>query len=225
MIPIVDLHDAESFKEAKEYFKELLETYKKNDEKPKIFLFYHKYDLEDFEKKLLDTNVSKAKESFENIFQNYEFQSYLTSIYEQDHLGKVFREILISSFEEIKGHLEKAEKQLEEIKAKIIVSDISGNIIVHNVEGVSRGLALRVDLRDFINSCNTVRENIFMSDSATFKGCNENNKELELYIFKYIIAVLIMKSEKLDSESQDKINILLNDMELFAELIISSHID
>ncbi|MBY8981336.1 MAG: hypothetical protein KGD57_00175, partial [Candidatus Lokiarchaeota archaeon] len=153
LIPIVDLHDAESFKEAKEYFKELLETYKKNDEKPKIFLFYHKYDLEDFEKKLLDTNVSKAKESFENIFQNYEFQSYLTSIYEQDHLGKVFREILISSFEEIKGHLEKAEKQLEEIKAKIIVSDISGNIIVHNVEGVSRGLALRVDLRDFINSC------------------------------------------------------------------------
>jgi len=93
------------------------------------------------------------------------------------------------------------------------------------VKGISRGLSLRIDLRDFINSCNTVRENIFMSESATFKGFNNKNKELELYIIKYIIAVLIMKSEKIDKDSQNKLNILLNDMELFADLIVSAHIE
>ena len=119
--------------------------------------------------------------------------------------------------------MEKAEKKLEEINAKIIISDISGNVIVHNVKGVSSGLTLRGDLRDFINACNTVRENIFMSDSAMFKGRNEDGKEVELHIFKYIISVLIMKTGEIEMESQDKINTLLNDMKLFADLIISAH--
>ncbi|MFW9937908.1 MAG: hypothetical protein ACFFD5_09680, partial [Candidatus Thorarchaeota archaeon] len=115
--------------------------------------------------------------------------------------------------------------KLEEIKAKIIVSDVSGNVIVHNVQGVSSGLTLRGDLRDFINSCNTVRENIFMSDSAMFKGRNDDGKEIELHIFKYIISVLIMKTRELDKDSQEKLNTLLNDMRLFADLIISAHTD
>ncbi|MBD3195890.1 MAG: hypothetical protein GF317_12585 [Candidatus Lokiarchaeota archaeon] len=223
LIPIVDLHDPESFEKAKEYFEGLLDIYRKNNEKPKIFLFYHKYDTEDYQKELLDTNVKKAREIFEEMFKEYGFKSYLTSIYDQDKLAKIFRDILISSYEELKGHVEKAEKQLEEINAKIIISDISGNVIVHNVKGVSSGLTLRGDLRDFINACNTVRENIFMSDSSTFKGFNEDGKEVELHIFKYIISVLIMKSGEIDMESQDKLNTLLNDMKLFADLIISAH--
>jgi hypothetical protein len=96
---------------------------------------------------------------------------------------------------------------------------------VHNVQGVSSGLTLRGDLRDFINACNTVRENIFMSDSAMFRGRNEDGKEIELHIFKYIISVLVMKSKEIDMESQDKLNVLLNDMKLFADLIISAHTD
>ncbi|MFO7796612.1 MAG: ADP-ribosylation factor-like protein [Promethearchaeati archaeon] len=223
LIPIVDLHDPKSFEESKQYFEGLLDIYRKNNEKPKIFLFYHKYDTEDYEKELLDTNVKKAREIFENMFENYESKSYLTSIYDQDKLAKIFRDILISSYEELKTHVEKAEKKLEEIGAKIIISDISGNVIVHNVKGVSSGLTLRGDLRDFINACNTVRENIFMSDSAMFKGRNEDGKEVELHIFKYIISVLIMKTGEIEMESQDKINTLLNDMKLFADLIISAH--
>jgi len=223
LIPIVDLHDPDSFEEAKQYFEGLLDIYRENNEKPKIFLFYHKYDTEDYEKELLDTNVKKAREIFEEMFHGYEFKSYLTSIYDQDKLAKIFRDILISSYEELKSHVEKAEKKLEEIGAKVIISDISGNVIVHNVKGVSSGLTLRGDLRDFINACNTVRENIFMSDSANFKGRNEDGKEVELHIFKYIISVLIMKSGEIDMESQDKINTLLNDMKLFADLIISAH--
>ena len=98
-------------------------------------------------------------------------------------------------------------------------------MIVHNVQGVSSGLTLRGDLRDFINACNTVRENMFMSDSAEFKGRNEDGKEIELYIFKYIISILVMKSGEIDRDSQDKLNTLLNDMKLFADLIISAHSD
>ncbi|MFX1321713.1 MAG: ADP-ribosylation factor-like protein [Promethearchaeota archaeon] len=223
LIPIVDLHDPNSFEQAKEYFIGLLDIYRKSNEKPTIFLFLHKYDTEDYQKELLDTNVKKAKEIFLDLFKDYDFAYKLTSIYLQDELAKVFRDILISSYADLKSHVEKAETQLDEIKAKIIISDISGNVIVHNVQGVSSGLMLRGDLRDFINACNAVRENIFMSDSADFKGRNDDGKEIELYIFKYIISVLVMKSKELDRDSQDKLNTLLNDMKLFADLIISAH--
>jgi GTPase SAR1 family protein len=223
LIPIVDLHDPENFEQAKEYFNGLLNIYRQNNEKPKVTLFLHKYDTEDYQKELLDTNVQKAKDTFLDLFKDYDFEYMLTSIYEQDKLAKVFRDILISSYSELKTHVEKAEKKLEEIKAKIIISDISGNVISHNVQGVSSGLTLRGDLRDYINACNTVRENIFMSDSANFKGRNIDGKEIELHIFKYIISVIVMKSGEIDMESQDKLNTLLNDMKLFADLIISAH--
>ncbi|MHA1688681.1 MAG: ADP-ribosylation factor-like protein [Promethearchaeota archaeon] len=223
LIPIVDLHDPNSFEQAKEYFEELLKRYRENNEKPKIFLFLHKFDSRDYEKELLDTNVKKAKEIFLDLFKDYDFDYKLTSIYDQDKLGKIFRNILISSYEELKEHVEKAEQQLQDINAKVIITDISGNVISHNVQGVSSGLTLRGDLRDFINACNIVRENIFMSDSAEFKGRNDEGKNIELYIFKYILSVIIMKPVEIDMESQDKINTLLNDMKLFADLIISAH--
>jgi GTPase SAR1 family protein len=225
LIPIVDLHDPEKFEEAKDYFEGLLDLYRKNNEKPKVYLFLHKYDSHDYQKELLDTNVKKARKLFLDVFKDYDFNHMLTSIYLQDELTKVFRDILISSYADLKAHVEKAEKQLDEIKAKVIIADISGNVIVHNVQGVSSGLTLRGDLRDFINACNIVRENIFMSDSAVFKGRNDENKEVELHIFKYIISVLIMKSGEIDRTSQDKLNTLLNDMQLFADLIISAHTD
>ena len=223
LIPIVDLHDPNNFDQAKEYFEGLLDIYRKNNEKPKIFLFLHKYDVEDYQKELLDTNVKNAKELFLDMFKDYDFNYMLTSIYEHDKLAKTFRDILIASYADLKSHVEKAEELLQEIKAKIIVSDISGNVIVHNVQGVSSGLTLRSDLRDFINACNTIRENMFMNDSATFKGISEDGKEIELYIIKYILSVLVMKSGDIDMGSQDKISTLLNDMKLFADLVISAH--
>lgn len=225
LIPIVDLHDPKNFEQAKEYFEGLLNIYRENNEKPKIFLFLHKFDSKEYEKELLDTNVKKAKEMFLDIFKGYDFDYKLTSIYDQDKLAKIFRDILISSYEELKTHVEKAEQKLKEINAKVIITDISGNVISHNVQGVSSGLTLRGDLRDFISACNTVRENIFMSDSSEFKGRNEEGKNIELYIFKYILSVIIMKPAEIDMDSLDKINTLLNDMKLFADLIISAHTD
>ena len=225
LIPVVDLHEPQTFEDAKQYFIDLLDLYRKSNEKPRIFLFLHKYDVENYQKELLDTNVKNAKEIFLDLFKDYDFDFMLTSIYEQDKLAKVFRDVLISQYAELKTHVEKAEKQLDEIKAKVIIADISGNVIVHNVQGVSSGLTLRGDLREFINACNTVRENIFMSDSAKFGGHDGDGKEIELHIFKYIISVLVMKSGDLDRDSQDKLNMLLNDMKLFADLIISAHTD
>jgi len=225
LICIVDLHDPNTFDQAKEYFEGLLDIHRKNNEKPKVFLFLHKFDTTDYPKEFLDTNVKHAKELFLDTFKDYEFDLKLTSIYQQDELAKIFRDILISSYKDLKKSVEKAESQLEEIKAKIIISDVSGNVLVHNVQGVSSGLTLRGDLRDFIDAANTVRENIFMSDSCRFMGQSEDGKGIELHIFKYIISVFVMKSQELDRDSQDKLNVLLNDMKLFADLIISAHSD
>ncbi|MBY9015421.1 MAG: hypothetical protein KGD68_06985, partial [Candidatus Lokiarchaeota archaeon] len=55
LICIVDLHDPDSFDQAKEYFEGLLDIHRKNNEKPKVLLFLHKYDTEDYQKELLDT--------------------------------------------------------------------------------------------------------------------------------------------------------------------------
>ena len=76
----------------------------------------------------------------------------------------ILRDILVANYEDLQKHVQNAEKQLAEIKAKIIVSDVSGNVIVHNVPGISSGLQLRGDLRDYISACNTLRENFFMTD-------------------------------------------------------------
>ena len=46
LICIVDLHDPNSFDQAKKYFDGLLDIHRKNNEKPKIYLFLHKYDTE-----------------------------------------------------------------------------------------------------------------------------------------------------------------------------------
>jgi hypothetical protein len=64
-----------------------------------------------------------------------------------------------------------------------------------------------------------------MNDSAVFKGSSEDGKQVELHIFKYILSVLVMKTGEIDIDSQDKLNTLLKDMKLFADLVISAHVD
>ena len=46
LVCIVDLHDPDTFDHAKEYFDGLLDIHRKNNEKPKVLLFLHKYDTE-----------------------------------------------------------------------------------------------------------------------------------------------------------------------------------
>jgi len=226
LIPVVDLHDPDSFEKAKEYFQQIIDLFRQNYWKPQVYIFFHKYDTEDgYQREFLESNVTSAKEMFLDLFQEYEPQWALTSIYEQEKLARIFRDILMSGYKSLKENLEKAEEQLSEIKAKIIISDISGNVLVHNITGITAGLQLRGDFRDFIEACNTLRENYFMSDSAKFTGTSSDGKEVELHIFKYILAVMILKGPDFDSESMELVRVLLQDMELFADLVVSAHAD
>ncbi|MHA1792212.1 MAG: ADP-ribosylation factor-like protein [Promethearchaeota archaeon] len=224
LVPIIDMHDPDKFEDAKDYFKKVIEALTKKSLKPKIYLLYHKFDTHDYPKEMLDANFKKAKDIFDNLFDSFEMTTNTTSIYEQEKLNRIFRDMLVGSYEALKSHVEKAEKQLKDINAKIIIADISGNVIVHNVEGVSSGLQLRSDFREFIHSCNMIRENLFMAESASFNGKPlEGDREIELHIFKYVLAVLVMKSKTLSVENQEKISQLLNDLSLFADIVIESH--
>lgn len=221
LIPVINLQDPDKFNMARQYLIEALNVYRKNNEKPKVFLLFHKYDAEEYNKDQLENNLESAKRVFLELFKNYDFNFAYTSIYDQEKLTKVFRDILLSSYLQLKSQVEKAEKHLEEIKAKVIITDISGNVIAHNFPGVSSGLILRTDLRYFMDACNKVRENIFLSDSIEIIGRNLEGTELELHIFKYILSVFVMKSGILDRTSQTKLKTLLTDMKFFADLIIS----
>jgi len=226
LIPIIDLHDRDKFEEAAKYFREILNVFEKFEKKPKIVVFYHKYDSENFEKELLEANYEEAKKIFGELFKDWNPMEYKTSIYDQEQLSRIFRDMLVANYKDLQKHVEKCEDLLKNIDAKIIISDISGNVIVHNVQGISRGLQLRADLRDFIASCNTLRENFFRTDSIKFSGTSKDtDKEINVYIFKYILSVLIM-GENLSSEKfQKNIEQLLKDMELFADLVVKAHED
>ena len=224
LIPIIDLHDPDKMGEAETYFKKIVETLKNVGVSPEVIIFYHKYDSEGYQKELLEANLAKAKEIFPQIFTGFKPKESVTSIYEQEKLSIIFRDILLTNYHDIEKHVESAEKQLSEIDAKIIVSDISGNVIVHNVPGISTGLQLRADLRDFISTCNTIRENFFTTDSVKFVGSTkEADKEINIYIFKYILSVLIMGAKLEDKKTAEQLDILLKDLELFADLVVKAH--
>ncbi|MBS7287194.1 MAG: hypothetical protein KIH01_00170 [Candidatus Freyarchaeota archaeon] len=224
LIPVIDLHDPDKFEEAKDYFRKVLEFFKKEGVKPAIYVFLHKYDVKDYAKELLEKNLSEAKRTFSEVFDKWGAKYYVTSIYEQERLAEIFRDILVAHYEELQKHLENAQKQLAEIPAKVIISDTAGNVIVHNVQGVSTGLQLRADLRDFITACNNLRENFFVADSAVFTGKTKSDgKELILNLFKYVLAVLIMKTATFRKEDEEKMEMLLKDMEVFADLVVRAH--
>ncbi len=225
LIPIVDLHDEAKFEKAKDYFLNIIEYFETTEKKPKIILFLHKYDTQDYPKDKLEINLKKAKDFFKKALAKCNPTIQVTSIYDQEKLSMILRDILVANYETLQEHVQNAEQQLAEINAKIIVSDVAGNVIVHNVPGITAGLQLRGDLRDFISACNTLRENFFMSDSALFHGESKSEKYLELHVFKFILAVLIMRGKEIDVESEEKIKTLLKDMELFAELVVSAHRD
>lgn len=226
VIFVVDLHAPDMIENAGQFFKRILKIFKEHGEIPIIQVFYHKYDTEDYLQELLDTNLQKVKEVLEEIFEGWKPTYQVTSIYEQEMLTKILRDILMLNYPLLKEHVENAEIHLAEIDARIIISDVTGQVIVHNVPGVSKGLRLRGDLREFIASCNAIRETFFEQDSAEFRGKGkENEKEIELHLFKYVLAVFLMQHGELNPETVERIKMLLTDMRVFAELVIEAHIN
>ena len=168
----------------------------------------------------METNIEDAKSHFLELFDDFNFNFEFTSIYEHEKLAMIFRNMLFSFFEELRGHVIRADKQLKEINAIIIITDISGNILSHNYHGIDSGFVLRGELREFLEASNKVRENIFLSESLTFNA-KKGEKEFNLYIIKDILCVFVLKSKELDKHSQQKLSILLKDMNLFGNLILT----
>jgi len=221
---VVDLHDPNEFTNAKKYFERILQVFKDHGETPSVQVFFHKYDQEEYPRELLDSNLQKAKEVLTSVFDEWNPIYHTTSIYEPLALTKILRDILMLNYPRLRAHVENAEKQLAEIDARIIISDVAGQIIVHNVPGVSKGLRLRGDLREFVTSCNALRETFFEQESAEFHGKGKGNgKELDLHLFKYVLSVLLMQSGELSRETMEQIETLLGDMNVFADLVVEVH--
>ncbi len=219
LIFVLDLHHPEDYKKANNYFSEVFSAIKEGGGEPQTIIFYHKYDAEDYPEEKLEENLAKGKEL--PFIQEINPSSYITSIFRQEELSEIFREILISDFEKLKESVENAQNHLMKLNSKIIVSDVNGNVITHSIKGFSTGIQLREDLRDYILSCNVLRENFLTAESASFSALSEK-KKLQLHIFSYVLSVLIMVDEGVAADPPDAIEALLNEMKIFAELIVEA---
>ena len=215
LVFVIDLHDPDHFEDASKYLEDIVKAFDELNEKPQLHVLLHKYDTEEYPKEHLEKSLEKARSL--PILEKTKAIVHSTSIYDQEGLTNIFRKMLVSDFAELRKSIEGAEQHLRELSSRIIVCDIGGNVVVHNVSGFAKGLQLREDLRDFISSCNIVRENFFMSETASFHGESEDGKEIALHVFNYILAVLVMGSPKI-SDPEEKINALLNDMKVFAQI-------
>jgi GTPase SAR1 family protein len=219
LIFVLDLHNPDDFSQANLYFTNVYDAIRKGKGDPRLIIFYHKYDTEEYPKNKLKENLERAKKL--PIIAELAPQSFLTSIYRQDELSELFKQILVADFEELQKSVVKAQEQLSKLKSKIIVSDVNGNVVTHNIKGFTTGIKLREDLSDYILSCNVLRENFLTTDSASFSATSDK-KSLDLHVFNYVLAVLLMKEEGQQPDSQEDIEELLKEMEIFAELIIDA---
>lgn len=220
LIFVLDLHHPEDFADANRYFSDVFSAIQEYGGDPRLVILYHKYDTEDYPKEQLEENLVRAKELPFICENSPEF--FITSIYRQEELSEVFRQILIADFEKLKESVENAQKHLMKLNSKVIVSDVNGNVITHSIKGFSTGIQLREDLRDYILSCNVLRENFLSSNSASFSAVSDT-KKLKLHIFSFVLAVLLMVDEGAAvADPPEDIEALLKEMEIFAELIIDA---
>ncbi|MFX0062295.1 MAG: ADP-ribosylation factor-like protein [Candidatus Hermodarchaeota archaeon] len=221
LVFVVDLRNPDHFSDAEKYLDSLMEILEKQNQKPKsLIVLFHKYDTEEgYPQELLEKNYEKAKNL--PVFAKYSPIMHTTSIYQQDKLSRILRDMLISDFDTLRKSVESAEDHLKSLNSRIIISDVGGNIIVHNIEGISAGLKLRPDLREFISSCNTLREVFFNTEFAEFHGKSKEGKTVQLNVYNDILAVFIM----MDDEKKDpktKIEALLADMKIFADVALEA---
>ncbi len=217
LIFVLDLHHPEDFHLADEYFDDVYTAIKDQGGDPRIKIFYHKYDTEDYDETKLEDSLAKAKKL--PFIVKHTPREFLTSVYRQEELNDFIRQIMIADFEELKKSVEGAQEQLSKLKSKIIITDVNGNVITHNIKGYSTGIQLREDLREYILACNVLRENFLTSESAFFTASSAV-KKLEAHIFSYVLTVLLMIDEEEPADSPEELAELLKEMEIFAELLI-----
>ncbi|NHJ03118.1 MAG: hypothetical protein EAX86_13355 [Candidatus Heimdallarchaeota archaeon] len=219
LIFILDLHNPEDYDKADSYFNDVYTSIKKSGGSPTVFIFYHKFDTEKYPEDKLNQNLTRAKEL--PTVKKLKPRSFVTSIFRQEELSEIFRQLLISDFDELKKGVEQAQEYLLKLKSKIIVSDVNGNVVTHNIKGFATGIQLREDLRDYILACNVLRENFLSSESAFFTA-QSDKKDLKLHIFNYVLSVLIMQDEGAPTDPKEDIDNLLKEMKIFSDLIIDA---
>ena len=136
-------------------------------------------------------------------------------------MSEFIKQILIGDFEQLRKSVEGAQEALSKLKSKIIISDVNGNVITHNIKGFASGIQLREDLRDYILACNVLRENFLGADSSFFEASSDK-KKLNIYIYNYVLAVMLMLDEGAPADTPEAIQDLLSEMKLFAEMIIEA---
>ncbi len=219
LVFVLDLHSPETYDNANEYFNNIYNSIIENGGKPKVKIFYHKYDTEDYPEEKLEENLKKAKVL--PFITKIKPETFITSIYRQEELSDIFRKLLILDFKKLQKNVEQAQDHLRKLNSKIIISDVNGNVVTHNISGFATGIQLREDLRDYILACNVVRENFLNTESASFMASSDS-KKLKLHVFHYVLSVLIMEDKDTISDSPQAINQLLKEMALFAEIIIDT---
>lgn len=217
LIFVLDLHHPEDYDLANEYFNDVYTAIKDQGGDPRIKIFYHKYDTEDYDESKLEDSLAKAKNL--PFIVKHTPREFLTSVYRQEELNDFIRQIMIADFEELKKSVEGAQEHLSKLKSKIIITDVNGNVITHNIKGFATGIQLREDLREYILACNVLRENFLTSESAFFSASSKI-KKLEAHIFSYVLTVLLMIDEEEPADSPEELAELLKEMEIFAELLI-----
>jgi GTPase SAR1 family protein len=217
LIFVLDLHHPEDYHLANEYFNNVFTAIKDQGGDPRIEIFYHKYDTEEYDETKLEDSLIKAKKL--PFIVKHSPREFLTSVYRQEELNDYIRQIMIADFEEVKKSVEGAQEQLSNLKSKIIITDVNGNVITHNIKGFATGIQLREDLREYILACNVLRENFLTSESAFFSASSKI-KKLEAHIFSYVLTVLLMIDEGEPADSPEELAELLKEMEIFAELLI-----
>jgi GTPase SAR1 family protein len=217
LIFVLDLHHPEDYQLANEYFNDVFTAIKDQGGDPRIEIFYHKYDTEEYDETKLEDSLVKAKKL--PFIVKHSPREFLTSVYRQEELNDYIRQIMIADFEEVKKSVEGAQEQLSNLKSKIIITDVNGNVITHNIKGFATGIQLREDLREYILACNVLRENFLTSESAFFSASSKI-KKLEAHIFSYVLTVLLMIDEGEPADSPEELAELLKEMEIFAELLI-----
>ncbi len=89
LIFVLDLHHPEDYQKANNYFTEVFSAIKESGGDPHTIIFYHKYDTEEYPKEKLEENLVKGKEL--PFIQEFNPNSYITSIFRQEELSEIFR--------------------------------------------------------------------------------------------------------------------------------------
>ncbi len=165
---VIDVQDAERFKESAEYFQQVLESLTNLDEKSPILIVLHKSD-QDFRKTLeWQQNVRAIKDSFNPVldnFKDFNIDYYDTTIFQKETIMQMFSVALkkvSDTYEIIENILEEFARIINSKATSLISMDglIFGTYHQTNTDEmlINNTALLLQTLSNFHNSIGLIRE-------------------------------------------------------------------